>query len=217
MAKWKLTTITILFLITINLALACKQVYNPAEDIIILDTIEKSGLNADCNITIYKNTSLVKTDWMTKKDLIYTYNAGKLKPGVYTAGILCNNTPTQFLGECKFKVEQEDKMIIAAIIILPMILGIIFLVGGATLDPKDHAALKIFLFLLSSFTFILSLHLGMVSVIKFYDFPALEDTIGTATYWFGIVIGIIITYFLIYLIYTSFNKMAQQKQDELKY
>ena len=216
MRKWK-PIILITFLILINITIACKQVYNPAEDVIILDVIEEDGSGADCNISIYGNTSLTQNGVMNNNGLVYSYDAGKLEVGMYSAAITCNKSDSTYLGECKFKVEYEDKMIIAAIIVLPMILGIIFLVGGATLDAEHHAALKIFLFLLSSFTFILSLHLGMVSVVKFYDFPALEDTIGTATYWFGIVIGIIITYFLIYLIYTSFNKMAQQKRDDLKY
>jgi len=115
------------------------------------------------------------------------------------------------------KEGAEREMIIAIIMLLPMILSIAFLVGAATLDSEEHNALKIFLFLLSIIPFFISMHIGMVSLVKFYDFPELQNIIGSSVYWFGILFGVIVTYFIIYLFYMMVHAAAQKKKEKMRY
>ena len=118
--------------------------------------------------------------------------------------------------EIRVKSEDENKMIIAAIIILPLLFGLILLLSSAFLSDK-HPALKISLFLLSIVTFWVSLHFGLLGVVKFYDFPELENLIGTTTYWSAFVFFVIMSYFAIYLIYLIFIGLSKRKREQLYY
>jgi len=113
-------------------------------------------------------------------------------------------------------VEEEDSMIIAIIIIIPLIIGILFMVGSAVLG-EQHTILKIFLFLLSLITFFSSFHFGMLAVIEYFDFPALQNAIGTTTYWVGMSFAMIIVYFIIYFIIVAFHTAAQKKAARFEY
>lgn len=120
------------------------------------------------------------------------------------------------INEVQFLEVEVDIMVLAAIIILPIILGFFFLVGSATMNEK-HSVLRIFLFLMSVIMFIVSMHFGTVAVIKYYDFPELQDTIGDTMYWLIIIFGVIITYFIIYGFYVMIHYAAQKRQEKLEY
>jgi len=214
MKKWII--ILTIMLATIPTVLSCKPLYSPAENVIINDNIEEYGKGANCNISIFKGLVLNQTGNMTMNGTAYEYNATKLSRGVYSSTILCKLNNTLFMGECKFEVEEKSKMALAAIIGLPMLLAFIMLIGAATLS-EHHNVLKIFLFLLSFIPFFTSLHFGLVTVIKFYDFPELQDAIGSATYYIAIMFGVIITYFIIYLVYMMIHAAAQKREAKLEY
>jgi len=99
------------------------------------------------------------------------------------------------------------------IIILPMILGLIFVIGAASMG-KDHEILKIFLFLLSGVTFFAS---GSLAVTSGVMPDAMIDTIGIATYALGIIWGVIVTYYIIYLFVKMTHAAAQKKKEKLEY
>jgi len=115
------------------------------------------------------------------------------------------------------KFGGEKGMILASIILLPIILGIFMLVGAITLDSKEHNVLKIFLFLMSFIMIFLSMNFGLTTLIKFYDFPELQNLIGNSTFWMGSIFVIIISYFIIYFIYTVFTHIQEKKKQRLKY
>jgi hypothetical protein len=117
--------------------------------------------------------------------------------------------------EIKVKNEGEN-MIIGAIILLPVIFGIFLLIGAFSMNPQ-HGALKITLFLMSIICFWASLHLGLQSIIKFYDFPELQETISLITWWTGLFFIMLVSYFCIYLIYLMFQYVAAKKQEKLQY
>jgi len=112
--------------------------------------------------------------------------------------------------------EDEDNMLLAAITIIPMIFGVFALIGAASLGD-DHRVMKIFLFLLSILTFFTSLHFGLVNLVKFYDFPELEATIGTTVYWTGWIFAVIIMYFIIYAFYKVVEFARNKKKARLEY
>jgi hypothetical protein len=113
--------------------------------------------------------------------------------------------------------EESSMMIIAAIILLPMLLSLIMLVGAATLGEK-HSALRISLFLLSVVPFFASMHFGLVSLVEFIPgFTVMQELIGDTSYWVGIVFFILISYFILYMIYSLFTGMNEKKKEDLEY
>lgn len=125
---------------------------------------------------------------------------------------LCDDTTREVRVE-----EEEDKMIIAIIILLPMILAIVFLIGAFITDSDEHRLLKLFLFLASMIPFFTSMHLAMISLVKFYDFPEMQDLIGSTVYWVGIIFFIILTYFMMYVFYIATQVAAQKRKERLNY
>ena len=125
---------------------------------------------------------------------------------------LCDDTTR----EVKVTDKTDNYTMIAIIILIPLILGAFLLVGSATMS-EEHSILKIFMFLLSFILFFTSLHFGMLGIVKFYNFPELQNAIGSTTYWVGIIFGVIVAYFIIYAIYKMITGVARQKQQELEY
>lgn len=124
---------------------------------------------------------------------------------------LCDDTTRQVR-----ITEEGGTMIIGIAILLPLFFGLFMLIGSATMG-REHNVLRIFMFLLSIIAFYTSLHFAMVAVVQFFNFPALENLIGTTTYWSAWVGVVIITYFIIYAFYKMIHHMAQKKKEELEY
>ena len=214
--------ILVAVLVLVGVASACKEVYRTNEDVIVSDKLVSWGIGADCNITLKQNTTFIDTQWMNKTGTLVYYNFGNLSIGAYNADIECNetniatNTTNYYTGNCDFIVESESKMIIAMIILLPMLLGFIMLLGSFFLGD-DHAVLKIFLFLLAPITFWMSLHMGMLAIIKYFDFPELQVLMGKTTYWTGMVFFVILAYYLLYVFMKAIHVAAQKKKERLQY
>ena len=126
---------------------------------------------------------------------------------------LCDGTTR----EVSVEVEESSMIIIAIIILLPMLLSLIMLVGAATMSD-DHGALKIGLFLFSIIPFFLSMHFGLISIIQFIpSFTAMQDLIGSTSYYAGMFLFILVSYFVIYMIYSIFTGMNEKKKEDLEY
>lgn len=113
-------------------------------------------------------------------------------------------------------VPEDDTMFFGMIALLPMLLGLFFLLGSFFLG-EDHQVLKIFLFLLSIVPFFSSLHLAALSVAQYYQFPELINAIGTTIYWVGLVVVLLVIYFSIYLVSAVMNTLKQKKEERLRY
>ena len=137
----------------------------------------------------------------------FTFNF--TKPGDYYYNVSTGDT-----GQILLK--EEDNMIIGMLILAPLIFGLFLLIGAFSLS-QEHAPLKIFLFLLSIVTFWTSLHFGLIALIKFYDFPELQGLIGSTVYWVAIIFGVLISYFVLYLIAKMTHAAAQKKEKDLEY
>lgn len=163
------------------------------------------------NYSIYHmNGSIIQSGNLTNYLGDYYYVDLNLSKGGWVVEICSNQT-------AGIQVEDvQDNMIIAAIILAPLILAIILALGAATMS-QEHGTLKVFLFLLSVPLFFTSLHYGTISVIEYFDITALQDAIGTTTYWVGVVFGVIITYFIINLLIKMIEYIAKRKEAKLKY
>jgi hypothetical protein len=125
---------------------------------------------------------------------------------------LCDDTTR----EVRVTEEDNNRMIIFGIILLPMILGFFFLIGAATMG-KDHSALRIVLFLLSIPTFFISAYFGMVGLVKYYNFPELQNAIAFSIYIIGTVFFVLLLYFITYVFYKAIKTAAKAKAEELEY
>lgn len=111
---------------------------------------------------------------------------------------------------------DDNGMIIAMLILIPMLLGLIFIIAAATLS-EEHAVLKIFLFLLTGVLFMVSLLFSLFGVAKYYEFIELQTIIGRTLFWFGIVWGVLLVYFIIYAIRNMFKYMQEKEKERLEY
>lgn len=125
---------------------------------------------------------------------------------------LCDNSTR----EIRVLEEDESKMILGVIILLPMILGIIFLLGAWSMG-EEHHVLKFFLFLLCVPMFFLSFHLGMVGLVKFYNFPELQEAMASSTYIIGIIFALLVSYVIIYFVLKLFMTFKKNKESSLEY
>jgi len=141
---------------------------------------------------------------------IYYFNF-TLGEGTYLVK-LCDGTTREVYVE----TAEDSNMILFGIILLPMILAIIFILSSIGMGD-DHAVLKIALFLLAPVLFFVSLHASMLALIKVYDFPEMQEFIGTTSYWFGWFLFVLFSYFIIYFIYKAFQMAAQKKRERLEY
>ena len=114
-------------------------------------------------------------------------------------------------------VEGDDNdMIVGALILIPMLLAMI-LIYAANSFSEEYKPMKIALFIFAMFPFIVSLHFGLVAIIKFYDWPEMQALIGTTTYWYTLVISVFIMVFLLYILVTAIQIIAGKKQTDMEY
>jgi hypothetical protein len=112
----------------------------------------------------------------------------------------------------------DNLSIVAVVILLPFLLAFIMLFGAATLDPEEHPALKIGLFLGSIIPFYLSVWFGLEALGHFYAATGVADALANGTSWMVISLGLVlIFYFVVFFIYKSMHMMAQQKEERLRY
>jgi hypothetical protein len=98
-----------------------------------------------------------------------------------------------------------------------MLCGALILFGAMSMDSEDHIVFKIFAYLVAATTTYFSFGLGLSAVTRFYDFPVFQESM-TFTWWIiGTLIGIIITYFILYLIKKAFSIAAQDRAERFEY
>jgi len=132
------------------------------------------------------------------------------------AGVNYGAVSTGFEVTEKGRRSPDNFSPIAALILIPLLFGIMLLFGAFSLSEK-HAVIKLFLFFLSIVSLWSSLNMGMQTIIKYYNFPELQGVIGDLTLWSGYAFAVILIYFCIYLLWLLFHSIAKNKQEELKY
>ena len=58
---------------------------------------------------------------------------------------------------------------------------------------------------------------AMLGIVKFYNFPELQEALGDTVFWAGIVFGVILTYFIIYLFVQAIRYIADSKKEKEEY
>lgn len=143
-------------------------------------------------------------------DSIYYFN--------YTTGAgghivkLCDGTTREIV----VKQEDDGNMIIGMLILLPMLLGGLLLWGVSLLN-EEHWPLRWFVFFLSFALFFSSMNFGLLSLVEFYDVPALESLIGSTVNWVGWVLRAGLAYLFIFIIWTVLQWKNQKSKEDLEY
>ena len=102
---------------------------------------------------------------------------------------------------------------LAALILAPMIFGILLLFGALVLDPEEHAVMRIFLMLLSFTTYFMSAWFGVQALVRYYGFIDLQDSTTLTVFIIAGCLFVIVSYFIIYAFYKSVYAAAQKKKE----
>lgn len=183
-----------------------------------------------CNVTLYnKSGAFLAQSGLSASGpfFVKVFDASVFsETGQFPYSLWCNGTAGAGFSQNNIFVTptgrslngfSQDLTPVAVIIALPLILAFLLLLGAATLDAEEHPVLKIFLFLLSSIPFYISLWWGSEVVGRFYDFPELIEAMADGTFIFGLVLFVVLFYFVIYALYKMFQTMAQKKDERLRY
>jgi len=112
--------------------------------------------------------------------------------------------------------EGDDGVIPAALIILPMLFGLIIIVGAGMIKD-EHKELSMFLWLLSLLSFFVSLWFGLLSVVKFYQWNAMQEALGDVSMIFTWVFFAIIIYVILWIIKLVMDYAAGKNKKKDSY
>ncbi len=211
-----------------------KTAYKKGDDIIMRtyifnsDAVQLQGVQAECNMKLYNNTNyLVLKDNLTPSADTYLYVLNKTilnSVGRYDYVINCNSSTESGFVNSYFDltIDGHDKdtaptALLAAIVLIPLLFGFLLLFWAHSLDKKEHNGFKIILSLLARVSVLVSLHFALVTIVKVYYFPELQETIGSTTYWMAWFFAIFIMYWLMYFIIKSFETARKGKIERLEY
>lgn len=188
----------------------------------IIETCQDGGCGT-CYMTIYNQTGAINQtgNMGNVSDYVYEYNLSVVlnEFGEYPYVINCSTGDTCSAGDCQIEVKQmcEDVEMspIAIIILLPIFLAFFYLIVSYLLRGASHWAFSVALLLLSFVEFFRAYNYAVVSLVKYYNFTELQDLIGTGTYSFGIMYGVIITYFIIHMIIVMTLGLWDKKRKKI--
>lgn len=186
--------------------------------------LQLEGAEATCEIHIYdKNNIHINESELTAVGDDYEYNYTPTNIGVHSYITWCNASGIGgFVGsefdvsQSGIKEQEESRILIAIIILLPMLLAFLFMMAATSLG-EEHTVLKIALFLITPFLFLISSGYGLMAIVKFYNYTELQEVMSTNNYWLTWFFVVLITYFLIYLFIKITHNIAEKKKEELKY
>lgn len=95
---------------------------------------------------------------------------------------------------------------------LPLIFGILLIMGARLFDPVEHWVLHVAAYLLSLVSTFASAWWAGLAVIKFTEWGAMRDAIGSWTWMSGVMIAVVAFYWMIY-VFVRIVSMAAQKKD----
>jgi hypothetical protein len=183
----------------INSGVSCDlHLYNSSGERIFVDTQTQTELVYDFKFDI-------TTDNFTNiEQMSYIVNCNNSKQGGFVSAPLDVNVTGQ---------NQDSLYFLMLIFLIPILIGVFSLIGSHRLG-EEHDIFKVGLFLFSLTCFFASLWLSHIIVATMYPlFTELVDFIAYVTWIYGLVLAVIIYYFLIYYIKIMFHQAAGR--DEL--
>lgn len=207
MKKLTLWMIITLILIYPSLAVLCKDV-----DYLQNCTITTPSLmcsNYNYTIQNVSNGAVLDQKPLTLiNNSIYSLTYTMPKGDYYI--FLCDGTTMEVGG-----VQGDKSMTLGIITIIPLILGLILLISCFILpDVTPYVQMKLGFILLSFFSIFTSYHYGILILVKYYDFPELQDAIASASFWFGGILVVVFALLFINMIWRFYNYYTGNNEDE---
>jgi hypothetical protein len=159
---------------------------------------------------------------MTNSGVFFNYTLTNANTsGEYQAIIYCVDGTESGYSFFNFKLNnsgdnEQPSAFLTIILLLPLLFAVVFMIGSMTMGD-DHVALRIFLFLLSLTSYVISAYFGMISLIKFYVFPELNEALSLSVVVIGFILFIVICYFIIYIFTKAVHAAAMNKKEKLEY
>ena len=177
-------------------------------------------VDADCLLQIYDQYQNLTVN----QTYANSYDVVNLSSGTYRYYTTCNAsnefataTGTLTVSHDGFPKSSQPSVFLAVLILVPMLCGIVILYGAMSMDSEEHIAFKIFAYLVAATTTYFSFGLGLTAVTRFYDFPMFQENL-TFTWWvIGTLVGLMMTYFILYLIKKAFSIAAQDRAERFEY
>ena len=210
MGRW--ITPIILMLMILPIVTPCKEVYTLNENVTIYDTIETTGQDASCNISIYFNNTFNQSAWMVQNGLAYSYNAGTLGNGTYVANIECNKSTGLYLSECKFSVQDEGGSMYLAIIMGLVLVAGIFL-WSTTIMDKKNITMKLV-------SYFFAIFLSFTALFMTYKISSLSSIAGDLASVWNIVLSVTVMVVLLLVVFYVVRLKKQtfeNKENKDKY
>jgi len=181
------------------------HIYNETNNHIFIGNFTQDSNGVDLKVAL--NSSV-----MSQGTKSYIISCGGISPQI-EQGFLSSSFYTTTDG---FAKSSEPSSMFGSLILVPLFFAFLLLFGAFSL-AEEHSALRIFLFLLSTLMILLTMHFTLLSVIRFYNFTALQDVIGTTTYWMSWTLTLIVTYFIIYFVWKAFDSAYKGKIERMNY
>jgi hypothetical protein len=192
--------------------------------------LNKSLVN--CSIHVYNSTEhhVLEAEMVGDSngvDLYATLNSSVMSVGHKSFIVWCvGNSPQSEAGfvSGSFQVtidgESKDELsggFLGVLVLIPLLFGFLLMFWNVSLDSEEHPEFKMGLSLLSAISVWVSLHLGLVVLIRLFDFPALQSVIGTTMYWLVWLFFAFLSYWLINYIVAAFETARKKKIERLRY
>jgi hypothetical protein len=139
--------------------------------------------------------------------LVVYCQKGAVLGGFFSGNFLVTYDGTDMTG--------QDALPAVLVALIPLLFAFIVLWGASLFDPEEHAALRIFSHVLSWVAVFGSLWMGTTVVIKFYNWSAFTDGVGT----FGMVLGWLLfalaAYWIIYVFVKIIEAVKEKKESRM--
>lgn len=110
----------------------------------------------------------------------------------------------------------KSSTILAALIIVPMIMALVFALLNSSMD-EDHSVLKVFFLLMTFMCFFMSLAIGGIAAATFYADASLQNFITIIIWVFGGIFFFIVSYFVLYAIWKMTTRLTSEKEKRMNY
>lgn len=142
--------------------------------------------------------------------------------GEYGYLVYCNGTKGAGFTAATFLVSPDGRnpvregWLFGLVPFLFALLGVMLLVSSFVLGA-EHSVLRIGLFLLSFFPVVYAINLGMMAVYRMYGVTVYGDNVSDGVVWAAWIFGVILFYFVVYVLVKALRLMVEKRKQRLEY
>ena len=183
-----------------------------------------TNATTNCTFHLYnqidKHVLAVAMDWdVTEWEV--DVNSSLMVVGTHPYIIYCDNSTMGGFASGSFVVttdgrNEEISFQWILLAFLPLLFGFLLVMGAKLFDPVEHWVLQVAAYLLALVSTFVSAWWAGLTVIKFTEWGAMQEAIGSWTWMSGLMIAVIAVYWMIYVFVKLVNIAAQKKERRLE-